>query len=132
MPELSGDHTSSESSSGSPESLQHFDDSTSAHDLPVIDEGFDFKGPYTPESHCTSDITSMDLHLHTLETRPFTDRSSPTVLVKQPASSELNGVQTSPEIGHDFPSAPAPKEIEKPNYDLLDEFLVGWDEDRLE
>jgi hypothetical protein len=52
--------------------------------------------------------------------------------MKQPASSELNGVQASPETGYDLPSDPSPKEIEQPNYDLLDEFLVGWDEDRLE
>lgn len=132
VPELSDDHTSSESSSGSPESLQHFDDSTSAHDLPVIDEGFDSKGPYTPETHCTSDITSMDLHLHTLETRAVTDVSAPTVSVKHPASSELSGVQICSGLGYDVPSELAPNETEQPNYDLLDEFLVGWDEDRLE
>lgn len=130
MPELSDDHTSSESSSGSPESLQHFDDSTSSHDLPVIYDGLDSKRSYTPETHCTPDITSMDLHLHTLETRAaVTDVSSPTVSVNHPASSELSGVQIRFDLGYDVPSKLAPIETEQPNYDLLDEFLVGWDED---
>lgn len=131
IPELSDDHTSSESSSGSPESLEHFDESPSGRDIPAIGDHFQFKGPCRPESHCECDFNSVDLNLSTLETRPLTHENSPTVLVNHPAPSELNGVQASPEIGYDFVSDLAPNRIEQPTYDLLDEFLVGWDEDRL-
>jgi hypothetical protein len=135
-PELSDSHGSSYSSSGSPESLQlHFDDSTSVHDIPVTGDEFQYKGPSTPESHCASDLNSMDLNLDALGTKTSINTSSQNipheVSEKQPASSELKEVQASSEIGFDFPSEADQKQNEQSTYDLLDEFLVGWDEDRL-
>ncbi|KAJ5891765.1 uncharacterized protein N7473_007993 [Penicillium subrubescens] len=135
-PELSDDHASSDSGSGSPESLQmHFDDSNSAHDIPVMSDEFQYKRPYTPQRSFTPNLNPMHPNLDTLETKPLLNTSSPNISqgvpVKQPVSAEPKELQASSEIGFGFPSEADQKQSDQNTYDLLDEFLVGWDEDRL-
>lgn len=134
-PELSDGHTSSESSSGSPQSLLHFDDAHSEHNTPALSDDLHFKGPSTPESSCAADLNTMNLNLDKLETGPLISTSfrefPQGILEKQPASPELKETQAIPEIRSGFTSGLDPKQDVQPAYDLLDEFLIGWDEDRL-
>jgi hypothetical protein len=134
-PELSDGHASSESSSGSPESLQHLDDSVLSQNVPVMNDDFHFKGPCTPESNSAADFDSMDFNSGTLETKPLISTSFPApserISVKPIVSSEPKQAQPSPEIRFDFPSDLDQKQSDQSTYDLLDEFLIGWDEDRL-
>jgi hypothetical protein len=135
-PELSDDHASSDSGSGSPESLQmHFDDSNSVHDIPVMSDDFQYKQLYTPQRNSTADLDSMHPDLDTLETKPLINTISHDVSqgnpVKQPVPAEPKEVQASSEIAFGFSSEPDQKHNDQPTYDLLDEFLVDWDEDRL-
>lgn len=134
-PELSDGHASSESSSGSPESLLHFEDAPSVQDAPVLSDDLQFKGPSTPESYCTADLNTMNLNMDTLGTRPLINTSSrdfsQNVPEKQSAPLESKEMQARSEIGLDFSSGLDQKQNTQPTYDLLDEFLIGWDEDRL-
>lgn len=135
-PELSDDHASSDSGSGSPESLQlHFDDSSSVHDIPVKSDELQYKRSYTPQRNFTPDINSMYPNLDTLETKPQISTSSQNISqaapVKQPAPAKPKEVQATSEIGFGLPSGIDQKQSDQSTYDLLDEFLVGWDEDQL-
>jgi hypothetical protein len=73
--------------------------------------------------------------LDTLETKPLISTTSQNipqeVPVKQPLSAAPEKVQAGSEIGFGFSSEADPKPNDQKTYDLLDEFLVDWDEDRL-
>lgn len=135
-PELSDDHASSDSGSGSPESLQlQFDDSHSVHNIPVMSDEFQYRQPYTPRRNFTPELNSMHSNLDTLANKPListTSRNIPQEIpVKLPVFAEQKEVEASSEIGFGFASEAGQKQNDQSTYDLLDEFLVGWDEDRL-
>ncbi|KAF3387712.1 Positive regulator of purine utilization [Penicillium rolfsii] len=135
-PELSDDHASSDSGSGSPESLQlHFEDSSPVLDIPVMSDDFQYKRAYTPKRNFTPNLTSMHQNLVALETKPLVSTRchniSQGVPVEQSVSAEPKAAQACSGTQFGFTSEADQKQNEQSTDDLLDEFLVGWDEDRL-